>query len=232
MHYSFGETYFEIKDTDTIWILSAGPSLDFFNPQLIKPGHIVITINSVLSIFKHPDFHIGSDIASINGYKDYWSKPTIWFAKESNREVLHRLGIQALFLGDLIDRQFKGSGSDAILLAYYLHTYKKEIKFVHYVGLDFSEITHKGHRYYYNSKVKVLDWQKKSQLPKDWHKSKNYIATCANYKSYSVQLNTINNILHAVPDFKRKLVSHSFMDFKKGDRPMLRNNRWKVPCTL
>lgn len=212
--FNFGDTNFEIKPTDTVWILAPGTSLDLFDFGKINPNHIVITVNAVLSVYNNPDFHIGSDGAAVHGYKDYYKQGTIWISKACNYQILQGYKIRFLSMVDLIaDIKFKGSGSDAFLLAYYLCFCEQRIKRVNVVGLDSSDLSMNGFRYYYANRVKVLDWQKTTQAPSVWWK-KNHKIVDTNFNSYQAQRRTIIDTLAKVPTFRQLLFSYSFFDWK------------------
>jgi hypothetical protein len=218
MCYDF-EADFKIKKTDTIWIISQGPSLDLFDyGEIDRKKHITITINGAISAFQGADYHLGSDTCAVNGYVNEWKPPTLWITKPDNEKILIEKGISFLPRRNLYANEhllgFKGSGSDSILLAYYLCHYQKSIKYVKYIGLDMCDVKYKGKHFQYPHGVRVLDWQERLQLPEGWIDDPEYRLTSTECNSYFAQKNRLRDVLNHIPDLREKLVSYSFYDLK------------------
>jgi len=195
MQYNFDQNYFDIPKTNTIWILAPGPSLDMFNFSLIKKNHITIACNSVISVYQHPTYQIAFDLASIKYYQKYNYPGLIWFTREKTMQVAAAYNLNQIIVEQIMERQGRGSGLEAIHIAYYLCYFQEAIKNINYVGLDFTDIMNAKNRYYYASCVELLEFQYQWQLPKGW-KLKDYTKKMTNHSSYRAQLAQINKIIN------------------------------------
>jgi len=194
--FSLNNTFFEIPETDTIWILSPGASLDLFDGKRIKVFDIVITLNSAISYWLTPDYQIGYDIAAIMHYSKYSDNNTLWITRDDTQEIANKEKINHINIDNLIsDRVKKGAGAESFYFCAYLTHYQPSIKKINYVGFDFCN-TYIGNRkqeYRYCSKVELLESQLQLQLPGGWM-NRNPKHRFTTYNSYKAQLTYITKM--------------------------------------
>jgi hypothetical protein len=226
-----------IPELDSVVILGAGVSIDFYlrdrQTPLDRKKEIIITCNGSISITK-PTYQICGDPHAIKHWSQHKNHDeSVWWIARPGQALYKELHIPHVISNTLIEREYTGTGAEALNIAFYLTKMRPSIQTVTYTGLEGLDIVlqkpaakgeiqagrvakqriedmNKENRYCYCVATEVMPYQESIHAPDGWWDMKPKLKLTLN-SCYLRQLKSFSRV-GLDPEFKSKLVCRSLID--------------------